>query len=249
MGHRKGRGEAKEKKNKGKRKEDARRGGGGERSLSLVAETVIIVGQATIEPSFFATQIRANRCRPIFTVSAMTDRENRSVRLDSLSLILSTRSANTPLSIARECSVLFSPAGQPLPIDRSIEAGKRGWHPVKRIPYQPRFQLLFTRLFVQRQTRSDSDNYWIKTRSHRHGNRVKDVIIRFLERDAPRKKFPRCHQPLSSFLVRRKGAAAAASPHPRVEYRNGVILSTSSFAMMKFHDELVRLPPRHRLTR
>ena len=116
-----------------------------------------------------------------------------------------------------------------------------------------RVQLLFTRLFAQRQTRSDS-NYWIK-----RDPIAMETGSRMLLLDSSRgmRREEISTPPLSSFPSRPEEGQERRQPFLlllllllplsspwRVEYCNAVIFSTSSFAMMKFHDELrLRAPP------
>lgn len=94
--------------------------------------------------------------RPIFTFSAMTDRENGAdAWIAFIDFIHHVRPRHF-LSLGNAL-VLFSPTSLPSP-DRSRLA--KGMSRKKR-SLTTRVQLLFTRLFVQRQTRSGS-NYWIK---------------------------------------------------------------------------------------
>lgn len=134
--------------------------------------------------------------RPIFTFSAMTDRENGAdAWIAFIDFIHHVRPRHF-LSLGNAL-VLFSPTSLPSP-DRSRLA--KGMSRKKR-SLTTRVQLLFTRLFVQRQTRSGS-NYWIK-----RDPIAMETGSRMLLLDSSRgmRREEISTPPLSSFPTRRKG--------------------------------------------
>lgn len=134
--------------------------------------------------------------RPIFTFSTMTDRENGAdAWIAFIDFIHHVRPRHF-LSLGNAL-VLFSPTSLPSP-DRSRLA--KGMSRKKR-SLTTRVQLLFTRLFVQRQTRSGS-NYWIK-----RDPIAMETGSRMLLLDSSRgmRREEISTPPLSSFPTRRKG--------------------------------------------